>query len=283
MSRRMRLVPLVALAMTLASCAADVGPGTPICPDERRDQVSAVTILQLQAVPDAMAAPCIAELKVGWEYGGHLSESGRSTFWLDSDRMGDRFLEAVLTPSCDAAGAVPAESPVRDVERRIRVLEQPGTIQIAVIPVAPRHGAYASEVLAQLDGRRLEGRGVTAFVPVSNAAPAMQIERALENGQVAVIIDDREEASRTIEMRRLGQEPEVGISIEDAIDELEDDLDEPAYRASWYHLFSGGCITYEIDAGGAGAETVAAEIDDVLGFYPLSELRRALEEIGRDV
>lgn len=278
-----RLAMLLAVTMVTASCAADVGPGTPVCPDDRRDQVSAVTILQLQAVPGAIVAPCIAELKVGWEYDGQLSESGRATFWLDSDRMGDRFLEAILTPSCDPAGAALAESPARDVERRIRVVEQPGTIQIAVIPVAPRHGAYASDVLEQLDGRRLEGRQTTAFVPVSNAAPAAQIERALENGQVAIVIDDREEASGTVELRRLGHEPEVGVSIEDAIEEIEDDLEEPAYRASWYHLFPGGCITYEINAVGAGAETVAAEIDDVLGFYPLAELRRALEELGLDV
>ncbi len=281
---RLRSIGLVCgLSLLAISCAGDLGPGTPACLEDPADSIDAITILQLQAVPDATWGPCIAELKVGWEYDEHLTESGRATFWLDSDRMGDRFLEATLASTCDTTGAMPAFSPAADIQRLVQVEEAPRPVQIAVIPVAPRHSSYAGEVLAQLDGQTLEGRDVVAFVPVSNAAPAVQIERALNNGQVAVIVDDREEASRTVEMRRTGETPEVGVTIEDALDELEDDLGQPRYRATWFHLFDGGCITYRIDAEGSGAETVASDIDDVMGFFPLADLRRNAAAQGFDV
>lgn len=271
------------MTLVAAACAGDIGPGTPACPDDAIESVDAVTILQLQAVPDAKWGPCIAELKVGWDYDDQVTESGRASFWLDSDRMGDRFIEARLTAECDVSGALPAPRPAPDVERLIRVEEQPGPIQIAVIPVAPRHRAYAGEVLAQLDGVAVEGRSIVAFVPVSNASPAMQIERALGNGQVAMIVDDREEVAGTVEMRRVGDEPRVAISVEDALEVIEDDLGDPRYRAEWFHLFPGGCITYLINAAGAGAETVVEDIDEVLGFYPLAELREGAESQGFDV
>ncbi len=274
----------------MTACAGNIGPGTPVCLDDQPlstddpDQtISSVTILQLQAVPDATWGPCISELKVGWEYGQNLSESGQSSFWLDSDRMGDRFVEARLTPQCDTTRALPSRSPAEGVERLIRVEESPGPIQVAVIPVAPRHRQYAGEVLAGLDGVVIEGRPISAFVPVSNAMPPVQIERALSNGQIVLIVDDREQASGTVEMRRPGDDPEFGITVDDALEELEDDLGVPRYRAEWFHLFEGGCITYVIDAEGSGAETVVSDLDDVLGFFPLAELRRAAQDVGFDV
>ncbi len=279
--RRAGLIPALLLAAT--ACASDLGPGTPACPEGPDANVAAITILQLQAVPDAKWGPCIAELKVGWEYSEHFTESGRSSFWLDSDRMGDRFIEARLTSQCDTTGALPAPHPQPGVERLIRVREQPGPIQLAIIPVAPRHRSYAGAVLAELDGVRVEGRALAPFVPVSNAPAAVQIERALGNGQIAVIVDDREEANGTIEVRRPGAQAEVGIRTTDLIEEIEDDLGHPRYRAEWFHRFEGGCITYFFDAEGSGAETVVEEIDDVLGLYPLAELRRGARAQGWEV
>lgn len=278
-----RATALLGLVLAMTSCAGDVGPGTPACLDQGgTPDIAAVTLLQLQAVPDATYGPCIAELKVGWGYGTHLTESGRASFWLDSDRMGDRFLEARLTPACDAAGALPAPSPQGDIERLIRVDEQPGPVQIAIIPVSPRHSNYAGSVLAELAGVDVEGRALAPFVPDSNAPAAVQVERALANGQIVVVLDDREEATGTVEMRRSGEEARMGITVHDVVEAIEDDLESPRYRAEWFHRFSGGCITYVINAEGAGAELIVSEVDDVLSFFPLAQLRTALEDQGFD-
>ncbi len=275
---------VLALVLALTACAGDTGPGTPACLVEgATPDVAGVTVLQLQAVPDATYGPCIAELKVGWGYNTHLTESGRASFWLDSDRMGDRFLEARLTPACNAVGALPAPSPQGDIERLVRVDEQPGPVQIAIIPVAPRHSGYAGSVLAELTGVAIDGRRLAPFVPDSNAPPAVQVERALANGQIVVVVDDREEASDTVEMRRPGEESQAGITVQDVVEAIEDDLEHPRYRAEWFHRFSGGCITYVIDARGAGAELVVSEVDEVLSFFPLAELRTALEDQGFDM
>ena len=51
-----------------------------------------------------------------------------------------------------------------------------------------------------------------------------------------------------------------GINLEDIkapeCFEIEDALEEPAYRATWHYLFGGGCATYEIDARGPGVVTI---------------------------
>ena len=47
-------------------------------------------ILSAQAVPSAALLPCIAALPSGWSIGGADIASGKSSFWLDSDRAGNR-------------------------------------------------------------------------------------------------------------------------------------------------------------------------------------------------
>lgn len=270
---------LLAVALLASGCANQLGPGTPECVDQITNVPGAV-IIQLQAVRDARWGICIEELKVGWEYERQEAKLGEATFWLSSDRMGDRFAAITLAPSCDPAGAIRSVAPQPEMERFVKIDEQPGPIQIAVIPVAPRHASYAAGVLAQLAGMTIEGRPVTSFVPVSNASPAIQIERALANGQVVLVVDDREEATNSVEMRRSGGDPMVGVTVEEAMEVVEDELGHPRYTAQWYHVFSGGCITYDIDASGAGAETIAEDLDDVLGFYPLAELLEGARAAG---
>lgn len=272
-------VVLLGLALVASACGGDAE--VPEC-RENFDFVASSQILQVQAVTTAEWGPCIDELKVGWGYRQLEAKLGEATFWLDSDRMGDQFAQITLVEACDRTGALVTAEPAPGITRYIRVDEQPGPIQVAVIPIAPRHTGYAMDVVALLDGVELDGRPVAPLAPVSNASPPVQIERALSNGQAVVIIDDREEATQTVELRRPGEEPEVGISVPMALEELEDELGDRRYRAEWYHEFEGGCIVYTIDAAGAGAATVASDLDEVLGFYPLGDLRRGAEEAGLD-
>ncbi len=278
-----RLVVAGVFMLTVGACAQDLGPGTPECIDDFGERIAAVMMLQLQAVPDARWGACIEELKVGWEYEPQEAELGLARFWLSSDRMGNDFAEVALQASCDISGAVPTRQPWPEMERFVKVREQPGPIQIAIIPVAPRHAEYVASVVARLDGVALEGRPIAPLVPVSNAPAAAQIEQALGNGQIVMVADDREETSRTIELRRPGSTTRVGIDLEDALEEIEEDLGEPRYRAEWFHVFEGGCIVYRVDAKGAGAESVVEDLDDVLQFFPLREFREAVRAQGLDV
>jgi hypothetical protein len=60
-------------------------------------------VLMAQSVPSATQLPCVAKLPAGWRFGGSEVQSGRTRFWLDSDRAGIRAVEVDLTPSCDTS------------------------------------------------------------------------------------------------------------------------------------------------------------------------------------
>ena len=273
---RLRLRLLVPLVLLAASCSNTLGPGTPEC-GTIEESVNAVFVVQAQAVPDARFGPCINELKVGWDYEAQVAESGRAWFWFDSDRMGDRFVRVALQETCATGAAAQERSPFEGVERFTSILDEPTPLEIAIVPVAPRHEVNADNVAATATGRVLEGRSVVAVVESGDSSAAQRIQEALAAGKPVIIIDDREVAAGTLELRRPNKQPEVGISLDDALDEIEDDVEEPRYRATWYHTFEGGCIIYEFDASGFGAETVAADIDDALGLIDLAALR----ELGR--
>jgi len=98
---------------SLFTPAHDLGvSGTPDCGP------GGLMTLMAQAVPSASALPCIATLPAGWELGGVQIERNRGTFWLDSDRGGDRAVEATLRPpqDCEVAGA--SEVPSDEVGMR---------------------------------------------------------------------------------------------------------------------------------------------------------------------
>jgi hypothetical protein len=90
------------------------------------------------------------------------------------------------------------------------------------------------------------------------------------------IIDELDAEEGTVELR--SNDPTIvgrGIPAEEALNLIEDRIPELFYRGNWYFTFEGGCITYEFDAKGTLAETVAADADDALGFYPAFELRKS--------
>jgi hypothetical protein len=64
----------------------------------------AFPVLVAQAVPSADLLPCIRLYPAGWSYGGSEVRSGRSRFWLNSDRAGIHAVEVELTERCAVAG-----------------------------------------------------------------------------------------------------------------------------------------------------------------------------------
>ncbi len=278
---RARITLVAVFAVAAGSCATDLGPGTPGC--SRDGDVATATIMQLQAVPDASWGPCLAELMVGWEYVSQTVKSGETKFWLDSDRMGDEFVEVTLLSACSFGGAQAAASPVEGIDRFVSVAESPSDIAITVVPVAPRHQDHGAFLVADLSLRRIEGRSVDAMLRYDTNPAAKRIEDALAADRFVLIIDDREMARGTVELRTPAGEDDTGLTIDEALEEISDELGALRYRATWYHAFAGGCIVYEFDAKGAGVLTLVDDIDQALGFFPLAELRRAAADAGFEV
>ena len=73
------------------------------------------------------------------------------------------------------------------------------------------------------------------------------------------------------------------LDPQQALNLINDAVPEVFYRGSWYFTFEGGCITYNFDAKGTLAETVAEDAESALGFYPALELRQFAEDQGFDI
>ena len=68
-----------------------------------------------------------------------------------------------------------------------------------------------------------------------------------------------------------------------ALDLIDGVVPDVSYRGSWYFTFDGGCITYEFDASGTLAETIAEDAEESLGFFPAHELVQFATEQGFDL
>ena len=94
-------------------------------------------ILSAQAVPSAALLPCIAALPSGWTIGGADIASGKSSFWLDSDRAGERAATITLAATCDTAGAhqIPSDQPgTRRFERPLSLVPQFSGLRFYTFP-----------------------------------------------------------------------------------------------------------------------------------------------------
>jgi hypothetical protein len=94
-------------------------------------------ILSAQAVPSAALLPCIAALPAGWTIGGADIASGKSSFWLDSDRAGPRAITVTLTAACDTSGAqqIPSDQPgTRRFERPLSLVPQFSALRFYTFP-----------------------------------------------------------------------------------------------------------------------------------------------------
>ena len=144
--------------------------------------LATVILMQLQAIPDARWGACIKGLKVGWDYEAQQTERGRATFWLDSDRMGDRFAEVTLQTSCDPGSAAPAPVSAEGVFPLIDVISETSVVEVAVVPVAPRHRNYATVAGQELKRAWRGIRGIEVTV-IDSAEPAsVRIESAAGGG-----------------------------------------------------------------------------------------------------
>ncbi len=275
---------LVFAACVLAVLSAGCGEqqlGRRIVECEGSSQgLSTSIVLTAQAVPGTEYLPCVDALRPGWQFEHVQARSGQAYFTLDSDRMGMEFLRVTLLPSCDVGGARPVTSDEGDVDLSVEVLEENADFAIVVIPVANRHHNYAVSVVAHLMSESVRGRDISATLDESAAPISEKIASAHATGAPVIIIDDVEMDTGTVSVRRVGGDEESGLDFDAALEEIEDDVEESVYKARWFYTFESGCIRYDIDAKGEGAQTVKSDVARAIGMYPMEELYEFARQAG---
>jgi hypothetical protein len=237
-------------------------------------------ILTAQAVPGTEYIPCVDALRPGWEFEHVQARSGQAYFTLDSDRMGMEFLRVTLLPSCDIGAATEVTSDEGNVTLSVEVLEENDDFALVVIPVASRHHNYSTGVVAHLMSESINGREISATLDESERPISEKISSAHVAGTPVIIVDDVEVDTETLSLRRPGEDEESGLDFDAALAEMGDDVEDPVYRARWFYTFEGGCVRYDIDAEGEGAQTVKTDVARAIGLYPMEELYELARQAG---
>ena len=237
-------------------------------------------ILTAQAVPGTEYIPCVEALRPGWQFEHVEARSGQAYFTLHSDRMGMEFLRVTLLPSCDIGAARSVASDERDVDLSVEVLEENADFAVVVIPVADRHHNYSVSVVAHLMSESIRGREITATLDESDAPISEKVASAHAAGAPVIIIDDVEVDTETVSLRRVGGDEDSGLDLDEAVAEIAGDVDDPVYKARWFYTFDGGCIRYDIDAEGEGAQSVKSDVARAIGLYPMEELYELARQAG---
>jgi hypothetical protein len=268
------------LAVISAGCAEQqLGRRIVEC-DGPTQALGTSVILTAQAVPGTEYIPCVDALRPGWQFEHVQARSGQAYFTLDSDRMGLEFLRVTLLPSCDIGAATEVRSDERDVTLSVEVLEETAEFTVVVIPVADRHYDYAQWMAARLLSEEINGREIVATIDESDRPMSEKVSTAHATGSPVIIIDDAEADTETLSLRRVGDEEEPGLDFDAALAEISDDVDDPVYKARWFYTFQGGCIRYDIDAEGEGAQSVKTDVARAIGLYPMEELYELARQAG---
>jgi hypothetical protein len=267
------------LGFVLSACGGTLGRTIIECDLDVR-QADATTVISAQAVPSADFLPCVDALRPGWDYNHVAPESGRIWFALDSDRLGDRFVQVTLTEGCEPGSAMPLPSDQDGANFFVDVIEDRSTAPLTIIPIAARHREYAYSTAAVMSGRFVDGYRVEASVDAADEPASDRMTRAIASGNPVLVVDDKAVETTTISIREPNGDEESGLSTDDVLDELEGTLGDPVYRATWFYVFDASCVRYDIDAEGPGAERAARDISAALGFYDLTELKEFAEREG---
>jgi hypothetical protein len=151
---------------------------------------------------------------------------------------------------------------------------------VVVIPIADRHRDYASWVSARFLSEEVKGRDLVAYLDETDRPISEKVAAAHEAGSPVVIIDDAEVETETVSLRRVGEEEESGLEFDEAVEEIDDDVDDPVYRARWFYTFEKGCVRYDIDAEGEGAQSVNTDVARAMGLYPMEEIYELARQAG---
>jgi hypothetical protein len=269
---------IAAATLLLASCGR-LGVGTPECEPVVQNPSSAM-VLTLQAVPTAQYGPCINSLQLGWDSFAFEAENGRASFAISRDTDLAPFFTATLTETCDIGDATPVPHPLVEKYESIDSVES--DVEVTIIPSAERPLLHARTLTEDLAGVRVGGRPVVFTIDRDiTFAVRTRVNRALMTSQFVWIISELDVNEDTLELRRTPEgEGDRGLSVGTALQKMAEQVPEVVYEGNWYFLFEGGCITYEFDAKGTVAGTLAEDVEASIGFYPLTELRKFGRGLG---
>ena len=266
----MRRAALAAVLVLLATaCSSDLGTAVPGCVEARA--ANGAHLIQHQAVPGAALVPCIRQLPPGWTYNDLVPERGRSRFEFDSDRVGAGFLEVTFEESCDTGDAVLQPTDEPGTQLLVAVIEEPSTTApVVVVPAGERHVIYAQGLLIEMSDVEVQGRTLVARIDDTVDPFEARIERHLQAGVPVLSVADFDVNNKTVSLHLPGRGPILQVTLDQALEEIEEITDEMRYRARWHYLLDGACTTYEFDAKGRGAASVAADAESALGFFDVS-------------
>ncbi|MDX2343491.1 MAG: hypothetical protein QNL12_07080 [Acidimicrobiia bacterium] len=279
---RRGLLGLVAMTLLVGGCS-NLGLGEASClPPERG--VSAANIMTIQAVPTAKYTPCLDELRLGWDTVEWFAEDGRAGIKIT--RSISPFLTATVTPSCDVSDAIRVDSGFPDIERYEAIESQAAEIGITIVPSAERPLLSSRLLVDKLEGTEVDSRPVIFTIDdnVDHQVGA-RVDQALLKNEYVWVISELDAEEGTVELRSndsaLNNQGR-GISTTEALELIDNSMPDVFYRGNWYFTFEGGCITYEFNAKGRLAETIATDAEDALGFYPASVVVEVARRQGMD-
>ena len=278
MIRRFSLVVLFGLLLT--SCSSRLGRDVPECDVP----VTNAVIMQIQSVPSASMVPCLNALQAGWDYNHVQPQSGIATFSLDSDRIGEPFIEIRTTEECDVADAVRVRPTEPGTDLYMAVDEQL-TVPIVFIPEGPLEETIdaTQAIVTDLIGITLNGRKPDVYIDRSEGSTGDKIRAAQRDGAHVVVVGLRDAEEGTVSLLLAGQTIETSERAQTALDMIEDTVEPPAYEGSWFYLFEGGCTEYRFDANGPGSETVAADVDASIGFADAQAVKDLARSAGYEI
>jgi len=282
-----RFVVLMAAAAIMLTACGNLGVGTAACVAEGRDlrpvNISPANVLSVQAVPTAKYTPCLNELKLGWDTVEWFAEDGRAGFRIT--RAISPFLTAIVTESCDISSATRTGSGHPEIIKYEEIETNVADLTITLVPSGERPLLRARILIDELRDIEVSDRPVLFRVDERiEEQVGPRVNLALLRGDFVWIIDELDAEEGTVEMR--SDDPAATgsrLDPDDALDLIDDAVQDVFYRGSWYFTFEGGCITYEFDAKGTLAETIAKDAAEALGFFPASELVELAEEAGYDI
>lgn len=278
----MRRLSALLLAATVVAACGRLGVGEPGCETTVRNPSTAI-ILAAQAVPSAKYAPCVRGMSLAWDDLDFQAGSGEAGFAIYRDF--NPVLEARLTAACDVAGAREVPSGLPDVDRFENISSVAPEVTVRIIPLDVRPLVRAGTLAAAHHNSEIEDRPLIVEVDTDlDLAARDRVNRALLDVDFVWIIGEMDTDENTLELRSRSAGGALrGIDVGDALDRMEEQIPDVTYRGHWFFTFPGGCITYEFDARGPVAETIAQDAESSLGFYPLYDLRRMARRLGYDV
>jgi hypothetical protein len=278
-----RAAILLAIVLIQSGCS-NLGLGEADCSAAASD-VSSANVLTVQAVPTAKYTPCVNELPLGWDTAEWFAESGRGGIRIIRGTPSSTFLTATVTDSCDVSEAVAVDSGFADIDRFEDIELRAVEIKISMVPSGEEPLTSAQELVDELDGVEIDNRPVIYTIDEAIDEPvSSRVEVALSEYDYVLIIDEVDAEDGTVQLvSNVSAAAGRDLDPEEALDLIEDVVPDVSFRGNWYFTFEGGCITYEFDATGALAETIAEEAEESLGFYPALELRELAKEQGFDI